>query len=241
MATVYDKEISKSEVERFANISEDAAARIGKSFFPGAIAVNALPFLRHLPTWFPGAGFHKFATECRVCTDQMLNVPFRRVKERVVRTGLYLSDIFVDALTKDAGNEVSSLTARLLQCISDGQALAHEEDIKAVAATSFVGGADTTLSFGKAFIYAMVVNVEAQKKAQDEIDSIVGNKRLPDLSDRQNMPYLEAIYREVMRWRPVLPLGLSHVVSEDDIYNGYFIPKGLCIQKYIPHFVLTRQ
>ncbi|KAG6886455.1 hypothetical protein C0992_003898 [Termitomyces sp. T32_za158] len=73
----------------------------------------------------------------------------------------------------------------------------------------------------------MVENVEAQQKAQDEIDAVIGTNRLPDFSDRPNLPYVEALFREVMRWHPVLPLGVSHAASEDDIYEGYFIPKGL--------------
>ncbi|KAG6918162.1 hypothetical protein DXG01_016147 [Tephrocybe rancida] len=217
MATVYDNKISEAEVERFAGLAETAVTKLSESFFPGAVSVNALPFLRHLPTWFPGAGFHKLAAECKVCTDEMQNYPFRHVQEKMA-----------------SGDEVSGLLARLLQRKTDNPEWAHEEaDIKGVAATSFVGGAETTVSAIETFLYAMVVSYEAQKKAQDEIDSIVGNKRLPDFSDRESMPYLEAVFREVMRWHPVTPLGVSHAPSEDDIYKGYFIPKGATIMPNI--------
>jgi len=40
------------------------------------------------------------------------------------------------------------------------------------------------------------------------------------------MPYLEAIYREVLRSRPPAQLGVPHSLVEDDHYKGYFIPKG---------------
>lgn len=72
----------------------------------------------------------------------------------------------------------------------------------------------------------MAVNSEIQKKAQAEIDSIVGTKRLPDFEDRPLMPYSEAIYREVLRWKSPSPVGIPHCASEDDVYEGYFIPKG---------------
>lgn len=68
-----------------------------------------------------------------------------------------------------------------------------------------------------------------QKKAQEEIDRVAGLDRLPDYSDQASLPYIEAIYREVMRWRPVLSLGIPRNVFEDDIYNGYFRPKGLVL------------
>ena len=53
----------------------------------------------------------------------------------------------------------------------------------------------------------MVLYPEAAKKAQAEIDSVVGNSRLPDFKDRPSLPYVEAFYREVMRWHPVGPIG----------------------------------
>jgi len=75
----------------------------------------------------------------------------------------------------------------------------------------------------------MALHPEIQKKAQEEIDRVVGNQRLPDFNDRQSMPYSDAIYREVMRIRPVFPLDLPHTSTEDDVYNGYFIPKGAVV------------
>lgn len=72
----------------------------------------------------------------------------------------------------------------------------------------------------------MAANPDIQRKAQQEIDRLTGSKRLPMLEDRESLPFVEAIYREVMRLRPPLPLGLPHRVTEDDYYNGYLIPEG---------------
>ena len=83
-----------------------------------------------------------------------------------------------------------------------------------------------TSSAIKTFFYSLALHPEIQKKAQEEIDRVVGNQRLPDFHDRESMPYTEAIYREVMRIRPVFPSGVPHASTEDDVYNGYFIPKG---------------
>ena len=44
--------------------------------------------------------------------------------------------------------------------------------------------------------------------------------------DRPALPYIEALLLEVLRWSPPLPLGIPHVTTKDDVYNGYFIPKG---------------
>lgn len=76
------------------------------------------------------------------------------------------------------------------------------------------------------FFYAMILHPEVQKKAHEELDRVIGNGRLPTYEDRDSLPYIEAVVREVLRWRPIVPLGLPHATSFDDIYNGHFIPRG---------------
>lgn len=67
---------------------------------------------------------------------------------------------------------------------------------------------------------------DVQRKAQVELDAVVGQGRLPQLADRDKLPYVTAVVREVLRWHTVAPLGVPHVSVSDDEYNGYFIPKG---------------
>jgi cytochrome P450 len=55
----------------------------------------------------------------------------------------------------------------------------------------------------------MILYPEVQRKAQAEIDQVVGNSRLPDFSDEAALPYVQAVLKEVLRWHPVTPLGLS--------------------------------
>jgi cytochrome P450 len=67
---------------------------------------------------------------------------------------------------------------------------------------------------------------EIQVKAQNEIDLVVGSDRLPAFSDRDQLPYVNAVINETLRYSPNGPIGLPHTCRTDDIYNGYFIPKG---------------
>jgi cytochrome P450 len=60
------------------------------------------------------------------------------------------------------------------------------------------------------FLVACLLRPDAQKKAQDEIDAIVGRERLPTFEDRPRLPFVDAMCKEVLRWRPVTPLGASH-------------------------------
>ena len=95
---------------------------------------------------------------------------------------------------------------------------------------------------------AMALYPEVQKKAQKELDKVIGN-RLPEFNDRPNLPYINAMMKESLRRQPVVPLGVTvicwiilililiiwtnpavaHSSRYEDEYNGYYIPKGTII------------
>lgn len=75
-----------------------------------------------------------------------------------------------------------------------------------------------TVSALYSFIFAMVMHPEVVKKAQDELDRIVGHDRLPDFSDRESLPYISAIIQEVLRWNPVAPLGMCLDLNTNLLY-----------------------
>ena len=114
------------------------------------------------------------------------------------------------------------------------------EVLKRVAISLYSGGSDTTVSANTSFFLLMSLHPEVQRKAQEEIDRVVGHDRLPDAQDRKNIPYVDAIMREVMRLNPVTPLGESqcgqapldlltcalavpHRLKEDDVYEGMLV------------------
>jgi cytochrome P450 len=72
----------------------------------------------------------------------------------------------------------------------------------------------------------MIAFPEVQRKAQAELDAVVGRARLPTFADAPHLPYVRAAIKEVLRWRPAVPLGVPHKTTEDDWYEGMFIPKG---------------
>jgi len=102
----------------------------------------------------------------------------------------------------------------------------YGEYLKNVAGTAFQAGADTTFTVLQNFVYVMVMNPDVQKRAQTQIDSVVGTERLPDFNDYDSLPFVEAILRETIRSSPVAPINLPHGVTNDDVYEGYLIPKG---------------
>ena len=89
----------------------------------------------------------------------------------------------------------------------------------------------------------MALYPEVQKKAQAEIDAVVGPNRLPEFYDRPSLPYINAVVKELSRWNSAAPLGkrfviiiiatiltssegFPHLSTMDDEYNGFYIPKG---------------
>lgn len=67
------------------------------------------------------------------------------------------------------------------------------------------------------------------KRAQEVVDEAVGRDRLPDFGDLPRIPYITAMIREAFRWRTVAPVAIPHAAAEDDVYEGYLIPKGATV------------
>jgi cytochrome P450 len=78
----------------------------------------------------------------------------------------------------------------------------------------------------ESFFLAMTLFPDVQRQAQEEIDRVLGPDRLPKVADRARLPYIDAVVKEVLRWHPVAPMGIPHASSEDDTWEGHFIPKG---------------
>jgi hypothetical protein len=80
------------------------------------------------------------------------------------------------------------------------------------------------------FIQAMACFPDVQKKAQDEIDRLVGSDRLPTMADEPQLPYIRAMIKETLRWMPTTITGaVPHATTKEDEYMGYTIPKGASV------------
>ncbi|CAF9929816.1 MAG: hypothetical protein HETSPECPRED_007462 [Heterodermia speciosa] len=88
------------------------------------------------------------------------------------------------------------------------------------------GGSDTSSSLILAILLAVMAYPDVQRRAQAEIDAVMGEERSPQWSDFEKLPYINMIIKESHRWRPVSPLGVSHALGEDNEVDGMFLPKG---------------
>lgn len=78
-------------------------------------------------------------------------------------------------------------------------------------------------------LLALTAHPKVLARAQAEVDGVIGRSRWPTFADRERLPYVGAIVQEVCRWRPVAPLSVPHASTQDDVYNGWFIPKGTTV------------
>jgi cytochrome P450 len=72
----------------------------------------------------------------------------------------------------------------------------------------------------------MIAFPEIQRRAQAEIDSVVGRDHLPTFADAPRLPYVRAIIKEIFRWRSPVPFGVPHAATKEDWYEAMYIPKG---------------
>ncbi|KAJ7756853.1 cytochrome P450 monooxygenase [Mycena maculata] len=195
---------------RLIGMADDVITAWSKVAVPGSYLVDVLPFLRFIPEWLiPGGGFKKEARICKAKAIEARDAPFDRVKAEMT-----------------AGTAPSSFVANLLTSLGSN---ADTEMIKTCAGTVYMAGTEALSVCLQAFVMAMVTCPDVQKKAQAELDEVVGKDRLPDFGDQSALPYCNAIVKEVLRWNPPAPLASPHLSVNSDIFEGYEIPPGSLI------------
>ncbi|THH21693.1 hypothetical protein EUX98_g8294 [Antrodiella citrinella] len=145
--------------------------------------VDFLPFLKHYPTWLPGSAWKKHIEYTAVMVEKMQTVPYNTVKSSLVclHLALCLRALIERCLT---GNEMTDRYAE------------NEKDIRGVATSLYAAGTETVATTMQVFILAMLIYPDVLVKAQEEMDHVIGSGRLPELYDRENLPYLNAIIKE---------------------------------------------
>ncbi|CAE6417514.1 unnamed protein product [Rhizoctonia solani] len=177
--------------------------------------VNLLPALSYLPEWLPGMSWKRMAKQWRLQKDNAITAPYEWTKSQVY------------AGTAEPSMLKHSLQNRHLVCEADD--IERADILKDVAQCVNGAGTDMSSNIPVKFVAAMVLNPVTQAKAQQELDNVIGPVALPSFSDRERLPYICNLIKEVMRWHPVAPLGIPHMCYQDDNYRGYDIEKGTIV------------
>lgn len=147
---------------------------------------------------------------------------------------------FVKQQMREKKNRPSFMSQVISEMERDGYDPEMEKIFKYSGVSMTTGAADTTVSALLTFFLAMTLYPDVQKKAQEEIDRVIGSQRLPVSSDRDKLPYVEAVIKETHRWHPIAPMSIPHVSREEQTIRGYRIPKGSMILPNSWYVIISR-
>ncbi|KAA1470685.1 cytochrome P450 [Dentipellis sp. KUC8613] len=205
MSMVYDVPPITSENDPSVKSVNQFVLRITRAAIPGTHLVEVLPWMKYIPGRF--ASWKREAMKWFAHDSVSFEQLFNTVRER-----------------RAAGDTRPSFAATLIE-ESRRHGLSERENAW-LSAALYATGTDTTASTLSWWMLAMIVYPETQRLAHAELDANVGRSRPPRFSDIENLPYVRAMVKEILRWQPVYRITVLHSSNEDDWYDRYFIPAG---------------
>ncbi|CAH1800953.1 unnamed protein product, partial [Owenia fusiformis] len=117
-----------------------------------------------------------------------------------------------------------TLIAELLAAKEEGTIT--DDGIFGIMTDTFIAGMFTTFTTTCGFLLAMMNYPDIQNHLHKEIDRVIGKEQLPELSDCEKMPYMEATILETLRYMSMVPTNVPHKTTCDTHIAGCDIPKG---------------
>jgi cytochrome P450 len=176
LATVYGRRGKHAETNRFFEINGEWSALLD----PGAVPpLDVFPFLKYVPDWLtPWRGWRERADDLKRNQDAEYTELFQHARDRVAQ-----------------GKADDSFVARLLMEQENEGYTDHE--LEHIAGLLLEGGSETSAMTFLTFMLAMIGFPESQKRAQEEVDAVFGEWKMPDEIDATKLPYLTACFWEV--------------------------------------------
>ena len=140
----------------------------------------------------------------------------------------HFSKLYDEAVSKDMPSFSKDIAAAQTAWkeTPNGELLDHQAAAY-TAGSAFEAGSDTTKNTITGFMQAMALFPEVVAEAHYELDSIIGEDRLPTIDDIPSLPYIRGIVKETLRWMPTAISGAApHAATLDDKIDGYDIPAG---------------
>nr|AUX14901.1 cytochrome p450 CYP2P16 [Kryptolebias marmoratus] len=178
----------------------------------GAFSVQIYNAMPSLMTWIPGP--HKKIFRL---IQKLMDFVEIRIKEHRENLDPSSPRDYIDAFLiemgevkdKDSGFDLNNLCACTLDLFGAGTETTT-----------------TTLHWGLLY---MIYYPHIQERVQAEIDAVIGPSRQPSISDREDMPYTDAVIHEIQRMGNIIPLNLPRIANKDTNLDKYSIPKGTII------------
>jgi cytochrome P450 len=183
---------------------------------PGKYQVESFPILKHVPD---------------VLAPWKAEIKAHGREEAAANMALVEGVRSDMARAKTRGDDVPDSLCKLLLELREKEHIPlSDRDFSYIPASLFGAGSDTTASTLCTAFLALVTHPETLRAAHEELDAVIGSERTPTFDDESRLPYIRALVKEVLRWRPVAVLGgTPHASTEDDYYEGYYIPAGTTV------------
>ncbi|KAG1780024.1 cytochrome P450 [Suillus placidus] len=190
------------------NAAQDLATSVTGRLSPEKAAlIQKVPFLEYIP------GFMIRTSYCRKLAAEVTDIPFEFLNKEL-----------------EQGTEKPSAMVDIISGHEDSKRQGSDLTLKNAAATLHLAATENNAATLQIFILAMFLFGDKQRKAQEEIDRVVGPDRLPTYEDRESLPYIEALICESLRWHPSVPMGVPRYLTEDDVFEGCYMPKGSIVK-----------
>ncbi|KPM39839.1 hypothetical protein AK830_g6731 [Neonectria ditissima] len=136
----------------------------------------------------------------------------------------------VDALSERVSNGTAKpcFATALLEGTSKKEFDLTETEKLMIFSTLLEAGSDTSRTAITQMIAGAAAFPEWTATARAHLDEVCGHnaERLPCFADRESLPYITAVVKETLRWRPFIQTGVPHQLTQDDTYEGYRFPAG---------------
>ncbi|KAL1692965.1 cytochrome P450 [Schizophyllum commune] len=200
----------KGPDDEYVRIAEDINNAISGGPPLGASGLDVFPCLKHLPSWCDPTGSTRYVRKWAHAIHDVQVVPYERVMKEI-----------------RSGNAKPSLVADMV-LEEEARAQRGEQPLltpERIPGNYWCGSADTLV----VFTFAITMHPEVQKKAKAELSAVLGPDRLPEMTDREHLPYIERVVQETFRYVPGPSSGVPRRAMEDDVYKGMSIPEGSLI------------
>uniref|UniRef100_I3J332 Cytochrome P450 2J2 n=1 Tax=Oreochromis niloticus TaxID=8128 RepID=I3J332_ORENI len=175
----------------------------------GTQMYNTMPWL---VKWLPGP-HQKILTLTKRVTDFIKT----KIREHIENFNPASPRDYIDAFLIEMGEKEGS------------DSVFDHSSLSACTMDLFIAGSETTTTTLNWGLLYMICYSDIQERVQAEIDAVIGSSRQPSMTDRENMPYTDAVIHEIQRVGNIIPLNLAHSAIKDTTIDKYTIPKGTII------------
>ncbi|KAM4043855.1 cytochrome P450 2K4-like [Anomaloglossus baeobatrachus] len=152
---------------------------------------------------------------------------------KILKNNSDINNFIMEAFTKlknrlDVNHQENFIDAFLIKQLEknpESRRYFHNDNLITLVSNLIVSGLETTTTVLRWALLLMMKYPDIQKNVQREIDQIIG-QRQPQIEDRKQMPYTDAVIHEIQRFGNIIPAIAPHATTQGVKVRGYFLPKG---------------